>query len=201
MLDTKKVGIKICAFRKKIGYSQEKLAEILRISPQAVSRWENGHTLPDTHSLPVLAQIFDCTIDDIIMPAYVFDEKIEAEKPDSIEKQAEHIAQIVVKQIEGGNIMNESEKEECIPVILRVVDLAAVVRRKGLVALEPEMEEEQNFFLKRGVQLALDGLMPEDISDFLEKLIEADARKGAELLGRRIMLRGIIDIVNGNNPL
>jgi tellurite methyltransferase len=57
MLNIKKVGIKICAFRKKIGYSQEKLAEMLHISPQAVSRWENGHTVPDTQTLPVLAQI------------------------------------------------------------------------------------------------------------------------------------------------
>ena len=40
MLDIKKVGIKICAFRKKIGCSQEKLAEMLHISPQAVSKWE-----------------------------------------------------------------------------------------------------------------------------------------------------------------
>lgn len=48
MLDIKKVGIKICMFRKKIGYSQEKLAEILCISPQAISRWENGHTLHTT---------------------------------------------------------------------------------------------------------------------------------------------------------
>jgi len=48
MLDAKKVGVKICAFRKKIGYSQEKLAEILHISPQAISKWENGHALPET---------------------------------------------------------------------------------------------------------------------------------------------------------
>jgi len=104
MLDIKKVGIKICAFRKKIGYSQEKLAEMLHISPQAVSRWENGHTLPETSLLPVLAQIFGCTIDEIIMPAYIFNEKIEVEKPTILEQQAEHIAQIVIKQM-GDKIM------------------------------------------------------------------------------------------------
>ena len=104
MLDIKKVGVKICAFRKKSGYSQEKLAEILHISPQAVSRWENGHTLPDTQTLPVLAQIFNCTIDDIIMPAYSFDEKIETEKPTPLEQQAEHIAQIIIKKM-GDKIM------------------------------------------------------------------------------------------------
>lgn len=48
MLETKKVGIKIATLRKSTGLSQEKLAEMLHISPQAISKWENGHTLPET---------------------------------------------------------------------------------------------------------------------------------------------------------
>ncbi|MDD4496393.1 MAG: helix-turn-helix domain-containing protein [Eubacteriales bacterium] len=100
MLDTNKVGFKISSMRKKIGISQEKLAEMLCISPQAISKWENGHTLPETSLLPVLSQIFGCTIDEIIMPAYSFDEKIEETKPNLLEQQAEHIAQYVVKKME-----------------------------------------------------------------------------------------------------
>ena len=95
MLDIKKVGIKICSYRKKIGYSQGKLAEILHISPQAVSKWENGRALPDTSLLPVLAGLFGCTIDDMLMPAYSSDGTI----PGNIETQAEEIANIVVKRI------------------------------------------------------------------------------------------------------
>ncbi|HCA29270.1 MAG TPA: hypothetical protein DEP23_06780 [Ruminococcaceae bacterium] len=100
MLDTSKVGIKVSLLRKKVGLSQEKLAEMLCISPQAISKWENGHTLPETSLLPVLSQIFGCTIDEIIMPAYSFDEKIEETKPNLLEQQAEHIAQYVVKKME-----------------------------------------------------------------------------------------------------
>jgi len=199
MLDMKKVGIKICAFRKKIGYSQEKLSEMLCISPQAISKWENGHTLPETSLLPVLAQIFDCTIDDIIMPAYTFDEKIEAEKPDTLEKQAENIAQMVIKQI-GENVVSKEEKEECIPVIERIVELAQKVRREGLLSLEVEIPEEQNFFLQKGLQLAVDSIEPETIERLLQGMILADNRKGSELLSRKIIIQGIINIVNGNNP-
>lgn len=101
MLDIKKVGIKIALFRKGIGLSQEKLAEMICISPQAISKWENGHSLPETSLLPVLSQIFNCTIDEIIMPAYSFDEKIEEDKPDILEQQAEHIAKYVVQKLEG----------------------------------------------------------------------------------------------------
>lgn len=100
MLDTTIVGKKICLMRRKIGLSQEKLAEMLCISPQAISKWENGHTLPETSLLPVLSQIFGCTIDEIIIPAYSFDQKIEETKPKLLEQQAEHIAQYVVKKME-----------------------------------------------------------------------------------------------------
>lgn len=107
MLDTKKVGIKITALRKSIGLSQEKLAEMLNISPQAISKWENGHTLPETTLLPILSQVFRCTIDDIIMPAYSFDEKIEAEKPTLLDQQAEYIAKYVIQKMDGEIVLKE----------------------------------------------------------------------------------------------
>ncbi|MDF2543381.1 MAG: transcriptional regulator [Herbinix sp.] len=107
MLDIKKVGIKITALRKSIGLSQEKLAEMLIISPQAISKWENGHTLPETTLLPLLSQIFRCSIDDIIMPAYSFDEKIELEKPTLLEQQAEYIAKCVLQKMDSKIVSNE----------------------------------------------------------------------------------------------
>lgn len=100
MLDTKKVGVKIASLRKKIGLSQERLAEMLCISPQAISKWENGHTLPESSLLPVLSQIFSCTIDEIIMQAYSFDSKIEEKKPNVLQLQAEHVAKYVIEQLE-----------------------------------------------------------------------------------------------------
>jgi transcriptional regulator with XRE-family HTH domain len=50
-------------FRKKIGLTQDELAEKLNISYQAVSKWENGQTSPDIIMLPMLAQIFEVNID------------------------------------------------------------------------------------------------------------------------------------------
>lgn len=101
MLDVQVLGRMIASLRKQSGYSQERLANMLRISPQAISKWENGHSSPDTSLLPVLAQIFGCTIDDIIMPAYMFDEKIEQEKSNAEELQAERIASQIMIKLEG----------------------------------------------------------------------------------------------------
>jgi transcriptional regulator with XRE-family HTH domain len=68
MLDNVSVGKKISDLRKQQGLTQEELAVKLEITEQAVSKWENGHTLPDTVLLPDLAQIFNCSIDSILMP-------------------------------------------------------------------------------------------------------------------------------------
>ncbi len=41
------IGENILNFRKKKGYSQENLAEILGVSRQTISKWELGDTSPD----------------------------------------------------------------------------------------------------------------------------------------------------------
>ena len=46
--------------------TQEQMADILCISPQAVSRWECGTTTPDISLLPVIADYFDVTIEELL---------------------------------------------------------------------------------------------------------------------------------------
>lgn len=53
----------ILKLRKKMGLTQEGLAEKLNISFQAVSKWENAQTSPDIIMLPMLAQLFAVSID------------------------------------------------------------------------------------------------------------------------------------------
>ncbi len=53
----------IADLRKKKGVTQEELALALNISPQAVSKWETNTSLPDTQTLPLIADYFDVSID------------------------------------------------------------------------------------------------------------------------------------------
>ena len=46
--------------------TQEQLAEMLAISPQAISRWENGAAMPDISLLPMLSNIFGVTSDELL---------------------------------------------------------------------------------------------------------------------------------------
>ena len=41
--------------RKQLGLTQEELAERVYVTPQAVSQWENGKTLPDPFNLSAIA--------------------------------------------------------------------------------------------------------------------------------------------------
>ena len=49
------MGERIKHHRKRLGMTQEQLAERLRVSPQAVSKWENNLSCPDISLLPELA--------------------------------------------------------------------------------------------------------------------------------------------------
>lgn len=52
-------------FRKKFGFTQEELAEKLGVTFQAVSKWENAKSTPDISFLPIMADLFDCSIDQL----------------------------------------------------------------------------------------------------------------------------------------
>jgi len=71
MVDNIKVGNRIASLRKKCGVTQEELAERLNISAQAISKWENGHTLPEAALLPLLSKLLNSSIDCILMPVDV----------------------------------------------------------------------------------------------------------------------------------
>ena len=59
------LGKKIRQLRFKAGLTQDQLAEKLGVGPQAVSKWENAATMPDITQLPMLAEVFGITIDDL----------------------------------------------------------------------------------------------------------------------------------------
>lgn len=54
------------ALRKEKRLTQEQIAEVLGVSPQAISRWENASTFPDVTLLPQIAGYFETTIDELL---------------------------------------------------------------------------------------------------------------------------------------
>lgn len=61
----KTIGERIAELRREAGMTQEALGEVIGVSAQTVSKWENGNTAPDISLLPVLAEVFGVTIDSL----------------------------------------------------------------------------------------------------------------------------------------
>ena len=60
------LGKRIVSHRKRLGLTQEQLAESLGVTAQAVSKWENDQSCPDISMLPKLAQLFGTTVDALL---------------------------------------------------------------------------------------------------------------------------------------
>jgi len=61
-----KVGAYIMILRKARKYTQQKLADKLGVSHQAVSNWERGESMPDISILPKLAELLGTSVDNIL---------------------------------------------------------------------------------------------------------------------------------------
>ena len=62
-MDTKDIIFKL---RSQKGLSQDELAEKVFVTRQAVSRWENGETVPNTETLKLLSKFFDVSINTLL---------------------------------------------------------------------------------------------------------------------------------------
>lgn len=59
------LGERIYTLRRRAGLSQDQLAEQLRVSRQAVSRWENGSAVPGLEKLQAMCRCFQVTMDQL----------------------------------------------------------------------------------------------------------------------------------------
>ena len=60
------LGARISEMRKRKGITQDQLAEVMGVSSQAVSKWENDISCPDITALPQLADYFNITVDELL---------------------------------------------------------------------------------------------------------------------------------------
>lgn len=82
-MNTTTIGGRIKYHRKRLGLTQEQLAERMGVSAQAVSKWENDLSCPDISILPQLADVFGITVDELLgkqTDAPVHDAEVVGEK-------------------------------------------------------------------------------------------------------------------------
>ncbi len=65
-MEKKTLGTFLAALRKANGMTQKQLADLLNVSDKAISRWERDECAPDLSLIPVLAEIFGITADELL---------------------------------------------------------------------------------------------------------------------------------------
>ena len=60
------LGEKLKSYRTNLKISQEKMAELVGVSRQAVTKWENDQTVPTSNNLITLASIYGVSVDELV---------------------------------------------------------------------------------------------------------------------------------------
>ena len=137
------LGKKIKQLRFKAGLTQEQLTEKLSIGAQSVSKWENGVTMPDISLLPLLAETFGVSIDDLfdLTTEQRFNRlenrlDIEMELPQDVFREYEDFLKT---QLEDGRYLKRATELTAYLYWHRMYGTAAKVRRyaKEAVRLDP----------------------------------------------------------------
>jgi FliG C-terminal domain len=92
------------------------------------------------------------------------------------------------------------EKLQCMKLIDDLVNLSRMARRNGLLSLIQVAEQGSSFFLKKGLQLVVDGVNPQVVRDIMENYIISGDYDGKDLLERCIILEGVTAIQQGFHP-
>lgn len=90
-MEKQTMGAFISALRKSKGLTQKELAELLYVSDKAVSRWECDQTTPDINLLPIIADIFEITTDELIRGGRIKSEQPTDSQEKNIQKRLETI--------------------------------------------------------------------------------------------------------------
>ncbi|MCL1995765.1 MAG: hypothetical protein FWG63_06130 [Defluviitaleaceae bacterium] len=96
----------------------------------------------------------------------------------------------------------KEDREDCVGMVMHILELARTARRHGILALEDELEEQDNPFLKMGLELLVDGTDPGTLTDIFNLLLEHGDYTPKEYLERLVISRGVVAIQMGHdNPI
>ncbi len=137
------IGKNIAELRKNKGMTQEQLAEMLGVSSQSISKWENGVTMPDIMLLPVIAGCFDITIDELYSGQQTINQRSGIDYDDLPELLYDTIIELTqrgwIDSVEGKDLQVEKEKMRTYLAENRQVKTATFSNKNGAVLATSEI--------------------------------------------------------------
>ncbi|MBQ8295797.1 MAG: helix-turn-helix transcriptional regulator [Clostridia bacterium] len=126
-MEKRSMGKFIAALRRENGWTQSELAEKLFVSDKAVSRWERDESMPDITLVPLLADVFGVTADDLLRGERKdFPTQTQTEKKEDAENVSDDAGGVAQKQ--NKERMQQALKQRLLRVkALSFVSLAIVL--------------------------------------------------------------------------
>lgn len=84
----------LCMLREQKGLTQAEIAQMLSVTPAAVSKWENGESKPRIETLFQLAEILDVTAEELMSGRFLRAEEPDNEQSEFIRKRYEYLTVI-----------------------------------------------------------------------------------------------------------
>lgn len=94
---------------------------------------------------------------------------------------------------------SREDQESLVPMVKQLRDLGETAFKRGLLALEGELPQIKDPFLKLGIQLIVDKTELENVRDILDSDIYYNESNGRELLKKIIIREGLLRIQAGDN--
>ena len=98
------IGNRIAALRREKNLKQDDLAQMLEVSPQAVSKWENDQTCPDISLLPKLAKILGVSVDELLSGKQELQPVVTLVPEDQRKDIKDRVLRIVVDSADGDKV-------------------------------------------------------------------------------------------------
>ncbi len=116
-----KIGKFIASCRKEQGMTQVNLAEKLGITDRAVSKWENGKSMPDSGIMLELCELLKINVNELLLG-----EKIDV---DNYEERTEENLQQILNRVE--RLLNENRTMKVVITILLIITAMLVTFEFG----------------------------------------------------------------------
>ncbi len=124
------LGKRIAALRKEKSYTQEALANLMEVSPQAVSKWENDQACPDIALLPRLARLLGTTVDILLSGEQEEKPVVQVLPPEQRKDIEDLMLRIVVDSADGDKVRVN------LPMALAQAAIDCGMKIEGISSLE-----------------------------------------------------------------
>jgi flagellar motor component MotA len=102
-------------------------------------------------------------------------------------------------QISRNCNFSDSDKENCLPIINRMIEYFNTARDKGLLAIDEQASQEEDDFLKNALMLIIDATKLNKIVDELCSIIIKEKSTGSRLLSQLIIMRSVLGMEHSTN--